>query len=129
MKQVIIFIGLIINILGCADSTAQSKLLNPNDFEILIKSDKSVQLVDVRTPQEVAQGHLPNALNINIADADFQAKMGKLDKSKPIAVYCGVGGRSGRAAKMLSEMGFKKIYDLEGGLKAWNAAGKATVSQ
>jgi rhodanese-related sulfurtransferase len=127
MEKILLFTALIISFLGCAESTAQSKLLNVNDFEKLIKTDKMVQLVDVRTPQEVAQGHLPNAVNINIADADFQAKMSKLDKSKPIAVYCGVGGRSGRAAKMLTDMGFKKIYDMQGGMTAWNAAGKATV--
>jgi rhodanese-related sulfurtransferase len=127
MKKILLFITFIINILGCEESTAQSKLLSVNDFEKLIKTDKTVQLVDVRTPQEVAQGHLANAININIADADFQAKMGKLDKSKPIAVYCGVGGRSGRAAKMLTDMGFKKVFDMQGGMTAWNAAGKATV--
>jgi rhodanese-related sulfurtransferase len=127
MKKILLFITFIINILGCEESTAQSKLLSVNDFEKLINTDKTVQLVDVRTPQEVAQGHLANAININIADADFQAEMGKLDKSKPIAVYCGVGGRSGRAAKILTEMGFKKVYDLQGGITAWNAAGKATA--
>jgi rhodanese-related sulfurtransferase len=105
---------------------AQTKL-SPNDFEKLIKNDKTVQLVDVRTPQEVANGHIENAININIADADFQAKMTRLDKTKPIAVYCGVGGRSGKAAGILTTLGFTKIYDLQGGITAWKAQNKALV--
>jgi rhodanese-related sulfurtransferase len=127
MKKILLCTALIINFLSCSESNAQSKLLNPSDFEKLIQTDKTVQLVDVRTHNEVAQGRIANAKNINIADADFKAKMNQLDKSKPIVVYCGVGARSSRAAKILTEMGFKQIYDLQGGITAWTAAGKATV--
>lgn len=104
-------------------STAQSKL-GPDAFEKFIKDNPGAQLIDVRTPEEFAAGHLPGARNINYYDDDFAAQMGKLDKSKPVLVYCAVGGRSGSAAGDLKSWGFTKIYDLEGGFKAWKAKGK-----
>jgi rhodanese-related sulfurtransferase len=126
MKKLIFCILCFLTIVGCDVSTAQTKL-SPDDFEKLIKNDKNVQLVDVRSPQEVANGHLEKAVNINIADADFEAKMSQLDKTKPIAVYCGVGGRSGKAAAKLTSLGFTKIYDLQGGITAWKGQNKAVV--
>jgi rhodanese-related sulfurtransferase len=126
MKKLIFCFLCFLSIVGCNDSTAQTKL-SPDDFEKLIKTDKNVQLVDVRSPQEVASGHIEKAVNINIADVDFQAKMSQLDKSKPVAVYCGVGGRSGKAAAKLTSLGFTKIYDLQGGMTAWKAQNKAVV--
>jgi rhodanese-related sulfurtransferase len=126
MEKLIFCILCFLTIVGCDDSTAQTKL-SPDDFEKLIKTDKNVQLVDVRSPQEVANGHLEKAVNINIADADFDVKMSQLDKTKPIAVYCGVGGRSGKAAAKLTSLGFTKIYDLQGGITAWKGQNKAVV--
>ena len=94
----------------------EAKIVQPN-----------VQLVDVRTPQEFANGHLENARNINYNDPKFKENIALLDKSKPIAVYCGVGGRSGKASKILVELGFKDITDLVGGITAWTAASKKIV--
>jgi rhodanese-related sulfurtransferase len=126
MKKLIFCLLCFLSIVGCDNSTAQTKL-SPDDFEKLIQTDKNVQLVDVRTPQEMANGHIEKAVNINIADADFQAKMSQLDKTKPVAVYCGVGGRSGKAAAILTTLGFTKIYDLQGGMTAWKSKNKAVV--
>jgi rhodanese-related sulfurtransferase len=98
----------------------------PTAFEAKIATP-NVQLVDVRTPQEFANGHLENAKNVNFNDPEFKQKIALLDKSKPIAVYCGVGGRSGRASKILVELGFKDISDLAGGISAWSAANKKVV--
>lgn len=107
---------------NCQESAAQTKQ-NAEEFAKTI-AKTGVQLVDVRTPSEYQSGHLANAQNINIGDADFKAKMEKLDKNKPIAVYCAVGGRSSRASQMLKEWGFKNVYDLAGGINSWKAAGK-----
>jgi len=78
-----------------------------------------IQLVDVRTPEEYSEGHIKNATNINIFDDDFADQMSKLDKSKDIYVYCRSGKRSGKASKQLEEMGFTKVYDLQGGFLNW----------
>ncbi len=101
---------------------AQTKL-GVDAFEKKI-SEKSVQLVDVRTPAEVANGKIKGAAVINFNDADFKDKIGKLDKKKPIAVYCAAGGRSGKTAALLTQLGFEQVFDLEGGMTAWAAKGK-----
>ena len=95
-------------------------------FEQKMK-EEGIQLVDVRTPEEFASGHLVNAINININAADFKSKMEALDKTKPILVYCKSGGRSGRACGQLKEMGFTTITDLDGGITDWKAKGKPVV--
>lgn len=119
-----IAINALILINACA-SNAQNAVA-PAAFEAKM-AQPNVQLVDVRTPQEFANGHLENARNINYNDPKFKENIALLDKFKPIAVYCGVGGRSGKASKILVELGFKDITDLAGGITAWTAASKKVV--
>ena len=82
--------------------------------------DKEVQLVDVRTPSEWEAGVIGEPLKINFLGNSFKVEIEKLDKSKPIAIYCKSGGRSAKAASLLSELGFKEIYELKGGILNWN---------
>ena len=86
-----------------------------------------VQLIDVRTPEEFAEGHLENAINMDINGDNFDASVASLDKEKPVMVYCKAGGRSAKAATKLKEMGFKSISDLDGGITNWNSENKPTV--
>ena len=94
-----------------------------------LKATTNPQLLDVRTPEEFAVEHLENATNVNWNGNDFETKASKYDKTKPIFVYCKVGGRSAQAANKLSEMGFTEIYNLDGGIMKWNAAGLATRTE
>jgi phage shock protein E len=80
----------------------------------------TIQLIDVRTPEEYNSGHLKNAVNINYLESDFLKKMNTLDKSKEIYIYCKSGNRSGNAAQKLKDAGFPKVYDLKGGILNWN---------
>ena len=92
------------------------------------KKDKSVQLVDLRTPGEIQQtGKIAGALEIDFTSPDFQTQIGKLNKTKPVIVYCASGGRSPRAASQMLKMGFKKVYDYPGGMNDWKRRGKKTV--
>ncbi len=86
-----------------------------------------VQLVDVRTPEEFSEGHLENAINIDVTADDFDAKVVGLDKEKPVMVYCKSGGRSAKASARLKELGFKNISDLEGGITNWTNEDKPVV--
>ena len=99
-------------------------LVSPDELQ---EVQKDVQLIDVRTPEEFESGHLENAVNINIKDAEFESKIGAYDRSKPIYVYCKKGGRSASAANKLKDMGFIEIYDLEGGITNWQDKGKKVV--
>jgi thioredoxin len=92
-------------------------------FAEKLKSTENPQLIDVRTEAEFAVENIEKAININWNSADFETKISKLDITKPVFVYCKVGGRSAKAAAKLAEMGFKTIYNLDGGIMKWNAGG------
>lgn len=97
------------------------------NVEEFAKHIDGAQVLDVRTPEEWNEGIIAGATMANIYDSDFEAKLAKLDKAKPVAVYCKSGGRSGQAMAKMSELGFKEVYNLKGGIGAWNGAKKPTV--
>lgn len=83
---------------------------------------KDVQLIDIRTHKEYTNGFIDDAINIPIANKEaFLKSFAKLDKEEPLYIYCYSGVRSHRAGRILSELGFKKIYDFKGGWKAWTS--------
>ncbi len=90
-------------------------------FSELMKEDNHV-ILDVRSPQELAEGSIPGYTMINFFDGDFPEKIEKLDKSKAYLIYCRSGNRSGQACAMMSTKGFQKLYNLEGGIGAWNVS-------
>jgi rhodanese-related sulfurtransferase len=94
----------------------------------VLKND-SIQLLDVRTTDEYIESHLANAHNICVTDDDFKEKAAGLNRDEPVYVYCKKGGRSAQAAKILAEMGFKKIYDMKGGILLWEEAGLETEKE
>ena len=115
--------------LNCNSQTAKNiETIPPKAFAEKIKATPNAQLLDVRTPAEFSGEHIDNAVNVNWNGADFVAKASQYDKSKPVFVYCKVGGRSAQAAEKLSELGFEKIYNLEGGMMKWNSAGLSAPS-
>lgn len=80
-------------------------------------------LLDVRTPQEYAGGHLKNARNLNYNAPDFADRLTKLDKTKPYLVYCAVGGRSSKAAQLMQQLGFKQVINVSEGFANLKQAG------
>lgn len=111
-----------------AQNTAINKTVPAGEYQQLIAAKKGALLIDVRTPAEFAQDHLPNAVNIDYNDGDFQPKMLELDKSKPVLIYCLSGGRSGKALQWMGEAGFKEVYNLKGGILQWKAANLPVVA-
>lgn len=94
------------------------------EFERKLSEDPSVQLVDVRTPEEFAEGHIPGAVNLNWYDEGFpdQAKT-MLSADRPVAVYCRSGKRSAAASAKLEAAGFT-VFNLLGGYLAWTESGR-----
>ena len=82
-------------------------------------NDPDAVLVDVRTAQEFAQKHIPGAIHLDFYARDFTSKITALDSSKTILVYCRTGRRSGEAAKILTEAGFKDVANLKKGIVRW----------
>jgi len=119
---------LMVGVFTHACTSAQSSvLLNVNDFEKKLEVTKEKTILDVRTKDEFGQGHLANATMIDYYKSDFKQQVSKLDKTKPVFVYCAAGGRSSSASGILIELGFKNVYDLQGGMRAWVAAKRAVV--
>ncbi len=90
-------------------------ILSPNIFKSQVEG-KKVQLIDVRTSKEYKSGHIIGAKNIDFFSGRFNIEFSKLDKEKPVYLYCRSGSRSRQTAKKLSNMDFENIYDLKGGL-------------
>lgn len=109
-------------------SKKEVKSIKPEDFAQKIKATSQPQILDVRTPKEFSDQHLDNAVNINWNSEEFDKKVAELDQSKPVFVYCLSGGRSSKAAGKLAELGFKEIYEMDGGIVKWNASGLAQKS-
>lgn len=126
MKNILNYAPAIILIFGlfsCKNTNSQNDkyLITPQEMQELLLM-KEVQLVDVRTPEEYGAGYVENAINVNYYDDGFEKDLAsKLDKSKPVCVYCKKGGRSAKAAAKLRDMGFTEVYDMKGGFDSWKS--------
>ncbi len=100
------------------------QVLSISQFEKMAVKKKS-KIIDVRTPEEVAEGHLADATTINFLSPDFASQVASLNKKRTYLLYCRSGSRTRKAADAMQKMGFKHVYMLEGGINAWKEAGKA----
>ena len=96
--------------------------LAPAEFKAQLEAQQGLVL-DVRTPAEVAKGKLPGASVIDFNGPKFDQKVSLISRDKPVFVYCARGGRSAQAVALMTKLGFKKVYNLSGGVGAWTAAG------
>lgn len=123
MKKLLIIIASAFLI--ATNANAQVKNINVDEFEKMVVSlDKNEVLLDVRSKNEVKEGFITGMTHIDFHSKDFSEQISKLDKSKTYYVYCAAGGRSFKAAKALEEKGIKSVYNLNGGIIAWNKDGK-----
>lgn len=115
-----------ISFASCQSQSKTPELVSSDVFAKKIESGDG-QLVDVRTPKEYKQGHLKGAVNIHLYEQDFVTQINKLDKTKPVYVYCKAGGRSAEAVEIMKVQGFKNIVELDGGTDSWTESGKPLV--
>lgn len=122
-------IGLLIAVVGvmfCTscknEESSEIKLVSAEEMQTIIEIE-DVQLVDVRTPEEYNSGYITNSQNIDFRSPTFDNDILKLDKTKPVLLYCKSGGRSAQCASKLEKAGFVKIYDLDGGITKWKFNG------
>lgn len=94
--------------------------IGPKEFKEKMEKFDDVVLIDVRTPEEIAFHALPGHVAINIADPSFTMKIDELDREKSYFVYCRSGNRSAHACRYMMMQGFKKLYNLQGGIVAWD---------
>lgn len=84
-------------------------------------------IIDVRTPEEFTEGYIEGAINIDFYSETFADELDILDKNKTYLIYCRSDNRSGRALPLMEELNFREVYNMTGGIIAWNAEGFPTV--
>jgi len=125
MRRILLSIAFVMGLVtvGCQAQTASNEVVNMDvnvaDFAAGLDTTDNALLLDVRTDAEFASGHLKGATQIDFYRDDFNEAIAALDKNQPVFVYCRSGNRSGKAAKQMKAMGFKEVYNLEGGIGAW----------
>lgn len=123
MNQLAVGLLLFLSSLFSCQQKGDFKSMTVEEFDTFIQSE-DVQRLDVRTLAEYSEGHITKTVNINVMDDSFAVMADSLlQKDKPVAVYCRSGKRSKKAATILSEKGYK-IFELDKGFSAWQAAGK-----
>lgn len=96
------------------------KELTQKEWKEQLENDKDAVILDVRTEQEVEEGYIPEARNIDIYKGQgFIDEVEKLDKSKNYYIYCRSGKRSAQACTLLDQLGFANTYNLAGGFMEW----------
>ena len=115
----LIFLAVGMNtMMGCAKESAP-QCVDATKFGELIETEATIKVVDVRTPEEFSEGHIPNAININALADDFIENVeGAFPAGSEIAIYCRSGRRSAEAAEKMAKLGYN-VTDLEGGILAW----------
>jgi rhodanese-related sulfurtransferase len=91
------------------------------------RQEKGAIILDVRSPQEFNQGHVPGAVNVPVAgpgSEEFEKRVGVIDRSKPVLIHCMRGTRSASACQKMEKMGFTQLLDFSGGFAAWKQASK-----
>jgi rhodanese-related sulfurtransferase len=103
------------------DTGSVFKVVNTTEFSDKIKAQPGI-ILDVRTPGEYKKGFIKDALLMDIFSDSFDAELNKLDRNTAYYVYCGSGGRSAECSEKMQMLGFKQVYDLDGGMGAWRNA-------
>lgn len=125
MKKYIFILGCALLSIGTyAQETIGFRVIEPAEYKEQISVEEDVQLIDVRTPEEFAEGHIEGAENINFHSEDFLEQFRDMDKDRPLYIYCRSGNRSSKAAEKLLGSGFKEVIDLEGGFLSWSEFAK-----
>jgi phage shock protein E len=107
---------------GAAVARPAYGLVTPHQAAVLA-TDAGVTVIDVRTPEEFAEGHIEDATLIDFSARDFTDRIAELDPEQEYLVYCRSGNRSGQAVAIMRELGFGRVFDMEGGTVAYAAAG------
>lgn len=112
---------------GCTSNGAVT-LVDSGRAETLMQSEADLVVLDIRTPEEVAEGALPGAMAIDFYSDTFRDQLAELDREVPYLVYCRSGNRSADAVTVMADLGFTEIYELDGGVVSWVGAGRSLVA-
>jgi len=122
MKIKIIIPVLALFLITAATLAAQRKIeVNSKTVSTMLQKDPKLIVLDVRTPEEYKDGHIPGAINLDIRQADTFNKLDKLNRNAKYIVYCRTNHRSGMAVDHMMQSGFKNVYQMMDGFPGWEA--------
>ena len=140
MKKLLLVLLVIGAILagGCAEVTTPEREASSQIIENITpqqaftsiqdnKDNPDFVIVDVRTPEEFAEGYVEDAIIIDFYSESFRSEVNALDKNKTYLIYCRSGNRSGSTLDIMAELNFREVYNISGGIIAWNAEGLPTT--
>lgn len=113
-----------LGVAACGGDTAVFELTDAAESqELLAQPPTGLVVLDIRTPQEYAEGHLAGSSNLDFYEPDFAASLDALDKELPYFVYCRSGNRTSQTIETMKDLGFTEVYELDGGIITWAEAG------
>ena len=118
----VIFIAALLLPAGCTAEDNHLLTISPKKAHTLIEEmtgDNNFVILDIRTPKEYKAGHIANAELLDFYSQTFVEKLKLLDKNKTYLIYCRSANRSGKTLKIIKDMGFKKVYNMDLGIKGW----------
>ena len=121
MKNIFILLFASISIVSCSQKKEGVQNISVSEYQNLVHDNAIV--LDVRTVDETNQGQIKGSSSLDFYESNFENSLSLIQKDKEVFVYCQSGGRSKKAAKLLMEMGQFKVYNIEGGIRAWKAKG------
>jgi rhodanese-related sulfurtransferase len=121
---VAVAIAAVLTLSACSGGTAAFELTSATDAgELLTDAPAGLVVLDIRTPDEYASGHIAGASNLDFYEPDFATSLDGLDKDLPYFVYCRTGNRSSTAIETMKDLGFTEVYELDGGIVSWAESG------
>ena len=126
MKKIVLIVISNFLLVGCTSMTAGVTNMNVSEFSAKI-AEAGVVTLDVRTPNEFAEGYIEGARLIDFQSGNFENEIATLDKNATYAVYCRSGNRSGQAVKVMQDAGFTNVFNMNGGVIDWANAGLPLV--
>ena len=113
---------------GCSSDGATLETVAPDDAAAIIADNPEAIILDIRTPEEFADGIIAGAVNIDFYESDFAANLDALDKDASYVVYCRSDNRSGQAMDTFADLGFQAVSEIDGGIVNWYEQGLPVVS-
>jgi len=130
LTMLVLSVSLVIGVVLTGGCTQIIEDITPQEAFTLIQENQNSPdfvIIDVRTPEEFADGHIENAINIDFYSETFQDELNELDKNKTYLVYCRSGRRSRNALDIMEELNFREAYNMSDGIIEWKAAGLPTI--
>ena len=138
LMMLVLSVSLVIGVAlmgGCAPSEVETPTqiienITPQEASTLIQNNQNnpdFVIIDVRTSEELADGHIENAINIDYYSETFRDELNNLDKSKTYLIYCRSGNRSAKALNRMAELNFREVYNILEGIVRWKAEGLPTT--